>query len=107
MLLTLPPVYTYIQSITVCRPFLHIIFFRRFDIARPIDLFQALQNASLSAGALSAYSNFSLIEYYQSWTEQSGHPILKVQVNHTTGEMIITQVLIHYNTYNLRFLHIT
>ncbi|XP_050343237.1 membrane alanyl aminopeptidase-like [Nymphalis io] len=71
---------------------------RRFGIARPIDLFRALETAGVAAGALSQYGNFSLVEYYRSWTEQSGHPILNVQVNHQTGDMIITQRRFSINT---------
>nr|XP_026484276.1 membrane alanyl aminopeptidase-like [Vanessa tameamea] len=71
---------------------------RRFDIAAPIHLFQALETAGIAAGALSQYGNFSLVEYYRSWTEQSGHPILNVQVNHQTGDMTITQRRFSINT---------
>ncbi|CAH2105875.1 unnamed protein product [Euphydryas editha] len=72
---------------------------RTSDTARPIDLFQALEAAGTAAGALSQYgSDFSLIDYYRSWTEQSGHPILNVQVNHQTGDMTITQRRFSINT---------
>ncbi|OWR41734.1 aminopeptidase N3 precursor [Danaus plexippus plexippus] len=69
-----------------------------YKTARPIDLFEALQNVSLSTGAISQYRNFSFIEYYRSWTEQAGHPIVNVQVNHKTGDMVITQRRFNINT---------
>lgn len=71
----------------------NIFFFSSYDVVRPIDLFQALDAAGRAAGSFSEYgSDFSFIDYYRSWTEQSGHPILNVQVNHQTGDMTITQV---------------
>lgn len=60
---------------------------------QPIDLFVELEDAAIHAGALQEYGpEFSFIEYYKSWTEQPGHPVLNVRVNHTTGLMTITQV---------------
>lgn len=62
-------------------------------MALPITLFQALQDVAISSGAIETYGpNFSVIDYYASWTEQPGHPVLNVQVNHATGDMLVTQV---------------
>lgn len=75
----------------------HPIFtcFRYFDIALPQHLFEALQGVALSTGAIAQYgSDFSVIDYYKSWTEVGGHPVLNVVVDHTTGSMTITQVYI-------------
>lgn len=69
--------------------------FRSFDIAQPIHLFEELQNVGLQTGAIAQYgTNFNFIDYYKSWTEQPGHPVLNVQVDHSTGRMTIYQVLI-------------
>ncbi|XP_068631132.1 membrane alanyl aminopeptidase-like [Battus philenor] len=65
---------------------------RSFDTALPIHLFENLQAVGLSSGSLSAYgTEFNFIEYYRSWTDQAGHPILTVNVDHATGDMTITQ----------------
>ncbi|XP_059049750.1 membrane alanyl aminopeptidase-like [Achroia grisella] len=65
---------------------------RAFDIAAPIHLFQELQNVAEEFNATEEYgADFSVIDYYQSWTEQAGHPVLNVQVNHQTGQMLISQ----------------
>ncbi|XP_049870020.1 membrane alanyl aminopeptidase-like [Pectinophora gossypiella] len=63
-----------------------------FGTVLPIDLFNALQEAGDENNAFALYgSDFSLAEYYRSWTEQPGHPVLNVQVDHSTGVMTITQ----------------
>lgn len=67
-------------------------YFREFKTAEPIHLFQALHNAAVQYGAISQYGNFSVVDYYKTWTEQNGHPLLFVEVNHKTGQMTITQV---------------
>nr|XP_034830249.1 membrane alanyl aminopeptidase-like isoform X1 [Maniola hyperantus] len=71
---------------------------RSYKTAKPIHLFQALQDAAVADGAISQYGNFSVIDYYKSWTEQNGHPLLFVEVNHQTGEMRITQRRFSINT---------
>lgn len=65
----------------------------QFETVLPINLFESLEAAGVAAGALMEYGpNFSLVDYYRSWTEQRGHPVLEVQVNHQTGDMTIHQV---------------
>ncbi|XP_061710739.1 membrane alanyl aminopeptidase-like [Cydia pomonella] len=65
---------------------------RQFNTAVPMDLFTALEEAARTAGALAEYGpDFSLVEYYRSFTYQAGHPILYVQVDHQTGDMTIHQ----------------
>lgn len=67
---------------------------REFTTAKPIDLFNALEQAGTQAGALTAYgSDFNFVDYYNSWTEQAGHPVLNVEVDHQTGLMTIYQVI--------------
>ncbi|CAK1599080.1 unnamed protein product [Parnassius mnemosyne] len=72
---------------------------RAYDTVLPIHLFQALQEVGNSSGAFSAYGpTFDFIEYYRSWTDQAGHPVLTVNVNHGTGDMTITQRRFNINT---------
>ncbi|KAM3967179.1 membrane alanyl aminopeptidase-like [Aphomia sociella] len=72
---------------------------RKFDVALPIHLFQELQDVAVSNGSIEQYGpDFSVIDYYRSWTEQGGHPVLNVQVNHQTGEMLISQQRFDINT---------
>nr|AAF37560.1 aminopeptidase 3 [Helicoverpa punctigera] len=64
----------------------------QFKTVQPIDLFTALQTAGHNAGALDAYGvEFNFVKYYESWTEQPGHPVLNVYINHRTGQMTIYQ----------------
>ncbi|XP_073942539.1 putative aminopeptidase-2 [Choristoneura fumiferana] len=71
----------------------------QFETVLPIDLFESLEAAGVEAGALAEYGpNFSLIDYYKSWTEQRGHPVLEVQVNHQTGDMTIHQRRFNINS---------
>ncbi|XP_026322120.1 membrane alanyl aminopeptidase-like [Hyposmocoma kahamanoa] len=72
---------------------------RSFLTAKPIDLFVDLESVGIETGALEAYGpQFNFIEYYKSWTEQPGHPLLSVNVNHATGRMTITQRRFSINT---------
>jgi hypothetical protein len=67
--------------------------FRSFKTARPIDLFEELQYVAVANGTIAMYGpDFNIIDYYKSWTEQAGHPVLNVYVNHQTGMMTIYQV---------------
>nr|AAP37953.1 midgut aminopeptidase N3 [Helicoverpa armigera] len=65
---------------------------KKFKTVQPIDLFTALETAGNDAGALDAYGDhFDFVKYYESWTEQPGHPVLNVHINHQTGHMTIYQ----------------
>ncbi|XP_045484796.1 membrane alanyl aminopeptidase [Pieris rapae] len=65
----------------------------------PSDLSQTLHNAAVEAGAISEYgSNFSVVEYYKTWHDQPGVPVIYVDVNHKTGDMTITQRRFDINT---------
>nr|QBI71857.1 aminopeptidase N3a [Plutella xylostella] len=71
----------------------------KFKTALPINLFESLEAAAKEAGALAEYGpNFSLVEYYKSWTEQGSAPVLFVEVNHQTGDMTVTQQRFNINT---------
>ncbi|CAK1546276.1 unnamed protein product [Leptosia nina] len=64
----------------------------------PIDLSQTLHNVSVEAGAISEYPGFSVVEYYKTWHDQPGVPVIYVDVNHKTGAMTITQRRFNVNT---------
>ncbi|XP_014370443.2 membrane alanyl aminopeptidase-like [Papilio machaon] len=72
---------------------------RAYSTAQPIHLFRNLESVGISSGSLAAYgSDFNFIEYYESWTEQPGHPVLLVNVNHQNGDMTIIQRRFNINT---------
>ncbi|CAG9794999.1 unnamed protein product [Diatraea saccharalis] len=72
---------------------------RSFKTALPIHLFQALQEAAEETGAIEQYGpDFNIIDYYKTWSEQSGHPVLNVEVNHQTGQMTIHQRRFNINS---------
>ncbi|CAH0605717.1 unnamed protein product [Chrysodeixis includens] len=62
----------------------------KYDVATPDDLFNALQNAATADAALSQYAGATVKEYFESWTQKPGHPLLTVAVNND-GTMQITQ----------------
>ncbi|XP_075971872.1 membrane alanyl aminopeptidase-like [Anticarsia gemmatalis] len=64
---------------------------KHFQTAVPLDLFTYLERAGNNANALNYGNDFNFVDYYRSWTEQAGHPVLNVHVNHRTGEMTIYQ----------------
>nr|AAT99437.1 aminopeptidase N [Spodoptera exigua] len=69
-----------------------------FGTTTPIDLFNALNEAGVANGAFNNYPSFDFVAYYKSWTEQPGHPILNVHINHTSGQMTIHQRRFNINT---------
>ncbi|XP_063824393.1 membrane alanyl aminopeptidase-like [Ostrinia nubilalis] len=72
---------------------------RSFNTALPTHLFQALQNEAVATGSIAQYGEgFNVIDYYRTWTEQPGHPVLNVQVDHQTGQMIIYQRRFNINS---------
>ncbi|KAL4706781.1 hypothetical protein ACJJTC_018162 [Scirpophaga incertulas] len=65
---------------------------RAFQSARPIDLFENLEASALETGAISQYGpDFSIVDYYTTWTEQGGHPVLEVDVDRQNGLVHIRQ----------------
>lgn len=55
-------------------------------------MFTALDAAAAEDNALAAYGTITVREYMRTWSEQGGHPLLTVAVDHTTGRMTVTQV---------------
>ncbi|KAJ2952359.1 hypothetical protein O0L34_g4644 [Tuta absoluta] len=71
----------------------------QFGTAVPMTLISELEAAGYSQNALQEYGpDFDFVAYYKSWTEQPGHPVLNVQVDHYTGRMTITQRRFNINT---------
>ncbi|XP_047984433.1 membrane alanyl aminopeptidase-like [Leguminivora glycinivorella] len=64
---------------------------RAFKVALPIHLFTALDEAAAEDSSLSNYNGVTIEEYFKTWSEQAGHPLLTVTVNQRTGQMIVTQ----------------
>ncbi|KAM3967325.1 aminopeptidase N3 [Aphomia sociella] len=65
---------------------------RKFNTVLPIHLFEALQRAAVETGAIAEYgSDFSVVDYFRTWSLQGGHPVLDVTVLHETGQILITQ----------------
>ncbi|KAL4706768.1 hypothetical protein ACJJTC_018149 [Scirpophaga incertulas] len=65
---------------------------KAYQTASPIDLFETIQASALETGAIAQYgANFSMIDYFKTWTEQGGHPILNVDVDRKIGTVKIRQ----------------
>ncbi|CAH0763600.1 unnamed protein product [Diatraea saccharalis] len=64
---------------------------RKYDVAEPHHLFEALDVAAEEDGALNNYGGITIDQYFRSWSEKAGHPLLTVTIDQATGEMIIKQ----------------
>nr|XP_026484279.1 membrane alanyl aminopeptidase-like [Vanessa tameamea] len=64
---------------------------RKFDVAEPGHLFEALDAAAAEDNALAQYNGITIDRYFKSWSEKAGHPVLTVSINQRTGQMIVTQ----------------
>ncbi|KAL4706800.1 hypothetical protein ACJJTC_018181 [Scirpophaga incertulas] len=72
---------------------------RAYQTALPSDLFNNLQESALETGAIDEYgADFNIVDYYTSWTEQGGHPILNVTVDRQAGVMTIRQFQFNINS---------
>nr|AHA90590.1 aminopeptidase N [Achaea janata] len=69
----------------------------QYDVAEPEDLFSALDAAAVVDNALAGYG-ITIEEYMKTWSEQAGHPLLSVSVDHSTGNMVVTQHRWNVNT---------
>jgi aminopeptidase N len=65
------------------------IFYSPYKAADQFDLYKAFDKAILEDKTY-PYSNFT--QYYETWVNQPGFPLLTVNVNHTTGTMTLHQV---------------
>ncbi|KAM3967324.1 aminopeptidase N [Aphomia sociella] len=64
---------------------------RQFDVAEPHHLFEALDEVAAEAGSLEAYNGITIDEYFKTWSEKAGFPLLTVVVDQLTGRMVVTQ----------------
>ncbi|CAK1546280.1 unnamed protein product [Leptosia nina] len=62
-----------------------------YQPANQVELFNAFSKAVEEDGTLEEYQNFNFTEFYRIWVDKPGYPILNVDVNHSTGEMRLTQ----------------
>ncbi|CAG5041325.1 unnamed protein product, partial [Parnassius apollo] len=71
---------------------------RKYDVAEPHHLFEALDAAAVEDNALSAYNGVTIDTYFRSWSEKAGHPLLTVTIDQVTGGMTVTQSRWERNT---------
>nr|QCI02834.1 aminopeptidase N [Chilo infuscatellus] len=64
---------------------------RKFDVAEPHHLFEALDAAAAEDNALGSYGDITIDRYLRSWSEKAGHPLLTVTINQATGVMTVKQ----------------
>ncbi|XP_075971878.1 membrane alanyl aminopeptidase-like [Anticarsia gemmatalis] len=55
------------------------------------DLLAAFNQAINEDQSLSAYSNFVFAEYYRMWVNEPGYPLLNVVIDHSTGNIELSQ----------------
>ncbi|XP_053604245.1 membrane alanyl aminopeptidase-like [Plodia interpunctella] len=71
---------------------------RKFNVAEPQHLFSALDRAAAADNALAAYRGITIDEYFRTWSEKGGYPVVNVAVAHLTGIMYVTQERWERNT---------
>ncbi|RVE53192.1 hypothetical protein evm_002025 [Chilo suppressalis] len=64
---------------------------RKFDVAEPHHLFEALDAAAANDSALADYDGITIDRYFRSWSEKAGHPLLTVTIDQETGLMTVKQ----------------
>ncbi|CAH0725373.1 unnamed protein product, partial [Brenthis ino] len=64
---------------------------RKFNVAEPHHLFEALDAAAVEDGALTNYNGTTIDSYFRSWSEKAGHPVLTVTIDQSTGIMNVHQ----------------
>ncbi|GBP46440.1 Aminopeptidase N [Eumeta japonica] len=55
------------------------------------DLYDAFEQAVQEDGTLQEYLHFNFRDYYFTWVDEPGYPILNVEINHGSGEMRLRQ----------------
>lgn len=63
-----------------------------FEATDQNDLFEAFNRAAIEDGTLAQYANFNFREFYLTWVNEPGYPILEVDIDYSTGQMSLTQV---------------
>lgn len=68
-------------------------FFSAFEPTNQYDLYDAFMHAIDEDNSLEHYRDFNFTEYYRTWVNEPGYPILYANVQHSTGEIELTQVI--------------
>ncbi|XP_052753555.1 membrane alanyl aminopeptidase-like [Galleria mellonella] len=63
----------------------------RFQPVDQYDLYDAFAQAIAEDDSLREYSQFNFTEYYRVWVNEPGYPILNVDINHSSGEISLSQ----------------
>lgn len=66
--------------------------FSKFEPTDQYDLYDAFKKAADEDSTLDKYTNFDFEEYYRVWVNEPGYPLLEVEVDHTTGNIKLSQV---------------
>ncbi|XP_049870023.1 membrane alanyl aminopeptidase-like isoform X2 [Pectinophora gossypiella] len=62
-----------------------------YEATNQTHLLNAFLKAISEDNTLSAYQHFNFTNYYNIWVNQPGYPILNVDIDHTTGDMSLSQ----------------
>lgn len=76
--------------------FLFLNIFSAYEPTNQYDLYDAFMHAINENNSLALYRDFNFTEYYRTWVNEPGYPILYVNVNHTTGDIALRQVIHKY-----------
>ncbi|XP_059049751.1 membrane alanyl aminopeptidase-like [Achroia grisella] len=63
----------------------------RLEPVDQYDLYDAFAAAIAEDGSLREYNDFNFTEYYRVWVNEPGYPLLNVDINHSNGEITLTQ----------------
>lgn len=67
--------------------------FSEFEPTDQYDLYNAFKKAADEDMSLQNYGSFDFEEYYRIWVNEPGYPVLEVDVDHTTGNIQLSQVM--------------
>ncbi|KOB70213.1 Aminopeptidase N-5, partial [Operophtera brumata] len=86
----------------------------KFTSGYPDKLFKALDIGVQNTSSLAMYPNTDITEVMSSWISQAGHPILHVDINYETDNVLLTQKRFYTNssyssneTYNIPITYTT
>lgn len=69
------------------------VFFSAYEPTNQYDLYDAFMKAINEDMSLAPYTDFNFTEYYRTWVNEPGYPILYVNVDHSTGDIALRQVI--------------
>lgn len=84
---------------------INLLHFSKFTSGYPDKMYKALDVGVRNTSSLAMYPNTDITEVMSSWISQPGHPILHVDINYATDEVVLTQV--HSILFDSSFLSIT